>query len=532
MIENEKKALEQGCYYDKEAGERAVRWLETYYIHTTIRKPVTLLPWQRFVISQLFGWKDKKGGSRWQRSLISTAKKNGKDLICAGLIKYALYGNISNAPWIVSCSTSRENASNLYEQLAFSIRFNKKMQKITKLYESKKALKIISKNARYKSLSADASTTEGEYALYTISNETHAQPRDAKLFRAVEGSTISSGGTFINISTAGASQNHFFYELFRYAQKVQSDDIIDPRFFPYICSPPTDADIENPDTWRVANPSLDCNEFFTTENFRDQFNRARNSDTGTFISFQRYHLNMWVLNEANYISASHFDSCKVDELSDEILMQYPMFVGFDGSTTGSDPTSISCVWCLPNRRYYVKSFGYIHEEGVKIRKKENPYLLQYQHFVHDGCFEIMPGQTIDSSKLFDYILKLKRYKFKEFIMDMSNYFVMGQQLRHKGITVFQMNQGHKYFNDPVKQFEMAIKEGRIMHDGKQTWLRNGLINAKLDINSEGLVKLSRAKSHEKIDSAISTVQAFARAMANEIDGSKQSVYSDRGLIFI
>jgi phage terminase large subunit-like protein len=64
-------------YFDNEAAERAVRFIETYTVPTTVGKPVKLLPWQREYVRKLYGSRRANGQRQYKTAILSTAKKNG-----------------------------------------------------------------------------------------------------------------------------------------------------------------------------------------------------------------------------------------------------------------------------------------------------------------------------------------------------------------------------------------------------------------------------------------------------------------------
>lgn len=525
---NHKKAIEEGCYFDCESADRAVRYIEKYAIPKGFDKPIKLLDWQKNIVRELFGWKRPDGSFRYKRATISTGKKNGKTIFVSALIQYGMFGGLRPSALNISCSTTAKNAEQVFDELQYSIRLQPKLKKISKIVDYKREITVPSRKTKYLCSSSDAPGIEGQNAFIAICDETHAHHKGGEIYRAIEFAPAASGGFFINISTAGSDTGHFFYSVFKYAKDVQDDKIIDTSLLPFICTPDETDDIENVNTWRKANPSLGIS--FSEDDFRRDMERAKNSSTADFISFKRYRLNMWVLAEDNYLQAQDFDRCK-NYITDHDLKDYPLFAACDLSQT-TDPCSISLLWSLGERRYYIKTFGFVCEDGVAKRKADKANMPQYQEFKEDGCFTITKGQINDYPRIKEFILGLKdRYNLKEVIFDGYNAMEMMQELMNKKIEVYKFPQTHKYYNDPTKQFEIAVKEGRIQHDGKQSWLRWCLINTKLDYDNYENVKPSRDKSNDKIDGAVTAIMAFGRAM-NENVNKKVSVYESRGALFL
>lgn len=52
-------------------------------------KPTKLMDWQKFIFSQLVGWRDHKGGKRFTEAIVSIARGQGKTFLCAILMCYS-----------------------------------------------------------------------------------------------------------------------------------------------------------------------------------------------------------------------------------------------------------------------------------------------------------------------------------------------------------------------------------------------------------------------------------------------------------
>lgn len=75
-------------------------------------------------------------------------------------------------------------------------------------------------------------------------------------------------------------------------------------------------------------------------------------------------------------------------------------------------------------------------------------------------------------------------------------------------------QTFRYFNDPMREFEKAYKEGRIFHNGS-SWLRYCLQNVRVETNKYSEIRPYRKVSVDKIDSAVSTLLAFVTCLTTQ-----------------
>ena len=526
LTASDHKAVEEGCRFDAAAADRAVKFIETYYRPSTIGQPVKLLPWQRDLVRRLYGWKTREGKRRHRKLILSTGKKNGKNFINAGILLYELLGGVQPSPFVVSASTTRENAGQLYREMAFSVRADDKLKKLCKALDSFKEIRVKSKAARYRAFSADAGAAEGENVSALVVDELHAHQSD-KLYRSLEYATIARpDGLTCIISTAGIDQSSLWFDLFKYAQAVEKGDIIDTGLLPLIFTSSPEDDIEDPAVWKKANPSLGTS--FTEDDFRRDLTAAK-ADTSSLLSFRRYRLNQWVQADDAFIDPVKYDACQ-SPMADAELRDCPLFVGCDLSQT-TDPCSVSLVWALGDRKFYVRSHAWVCEEGVKRREQTN--LPKYRAFEADNVMSITKGTVNDYRAIKAFILSLRqRFNLKEVIFDQYNALEMAAELMSEGLTVFRQPQNHKHYTAPVKEFEVTVNEQRLRHDGNRL-LRWALQNTRLDVDSYGNCKPSRDKSTDKIDPAISTLMAFGRAVEASVTGQpRKSIYETRSPLLI
>jgi phage terminase large subunit-like protein len=530
ITESDKKAIEEGCYYDQSAADRAIRFIETYYSASTVGKEIQLLDWQRSFVSRLYGWRLKNGKRRHKKAILSTAKKNGKTLLQSGILLYEMLGAGVASPFCVSASTTRENAGQLYRELAYSIRHNDKLSKLCKCLDSTKEIRPKDKNRepfRYKAFSADAGGAEGENISALVVDELHAHVSD-KLYRSLEYATIARPDSFVCvISTAGTDQGHIWYSLFKYAEGVQKGTIIDTSVLPLIYSAPPDADIDDPATWYAANPSLGVS--FSEEDFKRDLDRAKQEGTAALLSWRRYRLNQWTRPDDSFIDPALFDA-NTRHIPDDELKSYPLWIGADLAST-TDTSAVAEVFALGNRRYHVRCHSWCCESGV--RKREATNLPRYQTYAADKVLTITEGTCTDFRLIRRHIAELRnRHNLKAAVFDMWNATEITNELMADGFPVHRQYQGHKDYTAAVKEFEVALKEGRVTFE-PNPMLRWCLHNARLDVNHNGDCKPDRGKSTDKIDPVVALLMAFGKCVAdNSSQVDMDSVYNYRGVIRI
>ncbi len=71
-------------YYDEDKAAQAVKFIEL--MPKTDGSQLTMQPFQKWIISELYGWREKTTGNRrYDRAFISMARKNGKTYLASGM---------------------------------------------------------------------------------------------------------------------------------------------------------------------------------------------------------------------------------------------------------------------------------------------------------------------------------------------------------------------------------------------------------------------------------------------------------------
>lgn len=511
--EADRRALDAGYTWDDDAARRVIRFAERYVSPQYTQGAFKLFDWQKRFLMSLYGWRRPDGGRRWERAILHVPKKNGKTLLVSVLAAYELFGGLTSAPLVVSASTTGENAKQIYDQLFTVIGRSPKLKSRARCTDYKRLIVIPDRGAEYKGLSADAPNSQGKNASAVIVDEAHAH-RSPKLFRSLEHAQIGrTDGFMVIISTAGDDLTHFYYALVEQARAIVVGANTDPTTYAEVYeADPENDDLDDPATWAKCNPSLDLYPGFTTERFRLGWERAKKTTTDR-LSFERYRLNIFRRAEENtWIEIPRWDACRGD-VPESVLRGCPLYLGFDASQR-IDPTSLSAVWLLPNRKFHAQSWAWVAEAGVREREQTN--LPKYRQFIAENAMVMTPGDVIDKQSVMNKIAELiAAYTVKAFVMDPNGAWVLGPELDGRGFEVYRQPQSHRWFNSPTRNLETAVTERRVSHDGN-TWLRWCLHSVRLDEDRYKNVRPMKARSVDHIDGAIALLMAFALADAAAI----------------
>jgi phage terminase large subunit-like protein len=520
--------MQNGCYWDQAAADRAIRFAEKYVTSRFVAGELVLFEWQRRFLQSLYGWRNADGTRRFKTALLHVPKKNGKTLLVSIIAAYELFGQVQPKPLVVSASTTKDNAKQVLENLESTIRKqgNEKIKAITEVVASEKIIKVPKREGEYRALSSDAPGSEGLNCSCVIVDEAHAH-ESPKLFNALEYATLARpDGILIIISTAGDDLTHWYYGYVRRGRNLIEGKDTDPTFYAEIYEAKETDNLDSPAVWKRANPSLDLYPGFTSERFAATLATAK-KDTASWLNFQRYRLNIFCRSEdAVWIQLGEWDLCRQSFPPANQLSTCKLWLGLDGSQT-TDPTSLSAVWLLPNKQYAVQSQAWVAEEGVRRREKGN--LPKYAQFAAAGSMTITPGNLMDKNAVLAAILAYRdRGILQSLVMDGTLVWVFGSDLTSDhGIKAEKMPQSNRYFGPVVKQFKLDVLERKLIHDGNE-WLRWCVNSVRLDVNKYDEGRPYRKKSSDHIDGAVSLLMAYSLAVQTAV----QPQSSSAGVLFL
>ena len=203
------------------------------------------------------------------------------------------------------------------------------------------------------------------------------------------------------------------------------------------------------------------------------------------------------------------------------------YAGLDLSSTG-DITAL--VLMFPPRdmdeKYIVLPFFWVPEDTIPRRVKANS--VPYDVWEKQGHILATEGNVIHYDFIEKFIYDLaEKYHILEIAVDRWNATQMIQNLEGEGFTIVPFGQGFSSMSAPTKEFYRLLMEGQIIHGGHPVlrWMAGNVV---IDTDPAGNIKVTKAKSKEKIDGIVAAIMALDRCIRQEGQGG--SVYDERGLL--
>ena len=513
-------------HYDKKKADRAVTFIENL-CHTKGKwagTPFWLLPWQEQLIRDIFGIVKPDGNRQFRTAFVEICKKVGKSELAAAVALYLLYADNEPSAEVYGAAADRQQASIVFDVAKQMVEMSPALMKRSKLMGATKRIVNYGNAGYYQVLSAEVGGKHGFSVSGLVFDEIHTQPNRQLYDVLTKGSSDARQNPlhFI-ITTAGNDRHSIAFELHTKAVDILEGRRVDPTFYPVVYGLKDDEDWEDEANWYKVNPSLGYT--VDIERLRDAYREAKQNPADE-ITFKWLRCNMWVSSTVAWIPDAIYMRGN-EPIDMYALAGRDCYAGLDLSSTG-DITAL--VLIFPPRdeeeKYVLLPYFWIPEETIPRRVKANS--VPYDIWEKQGYIMSTEGNVIHYDFIEKFIMDLsEKYHILEIAVDRWNATQMIQNLEGEGFTIVPFGQGFSSMSAPTKEFYRLLMEGRIIHGGNPVlrWMAGNVV---IDTDPAGNIKVTKAKSKEKIDGIVAAIMALDRCIRQE--GQSGSVYDERGLL--
>ena len=514
-------------HYDKAKADRAVKFIENL-CHTKGKwagKRFWLLPWQEQLIRDIFGIVKPDGNRQFRTAFVEICKKVGKSELAAAIALYLLYADNEPSAEVYGAAADRQQASIVFDVARQMVEMSPALMKRSKLMSATKRIVNYGNAGFYQVLSAEVGSKHGFSISGLVFDEIHTQP-NRQLYDVLTkySSDARQNPLHFIITTAGNDRNSIAFELHTKAIDILEGRRVDPTFYPVVYGLKDDEDWEDEANWYKVNPSLGYT--VDIERLRDAYREAKQNPADE-ITFKWLRMNMWVSSTTSWIPDAIF--MKGNEPIDMRLLEgRDCYAGLDLSSTG-DITALVLIFPPRNsdEKYILMPYFWVPEETIPQRVKANS--VPYDVWEKQGHLMATEGNVIHYDFIEKFICDLaEKYHILEIAVDRWNATHMIQNLEDAGFTMVPFGQGFASMSTPTKEFYRLLMEGQIVHAGHPVlrWMAGNVV---IETDAAENIKVTKAKSKEKIDGIVASIMALDRCLRNQ--GEPQgSVYDERGLL--
>lgn len=562
-----KDGAERGLRFDEAAAARALGFFPAVLTVTAGAmegKPFVPLPWHRFVIGCLFGWKKESGRLRFRQAWLETGKGQAKSPLMAAIGLYMMGWHGVQRSEVYAIGQDRATANVLFKDAVAMCRANLpdtpedetdslvSRAEVLIRGEGDNAWKIEhpETGSKFQAL-ANGEAISGPRPTLVTADEIH----EFKFGTSIEtwrraiakmpGDAMMLLGTNTPASTqlVGTAYSEFFQRVLK--GEVQDDEAF--AFIARVDKADRETIFDNEAAWEKALPALGIT--FPVENIRGEVNTARLL-TSTAMSVKRLYfgiptgaVDFWIAEEAwaavqGGVNPDDFRGC-------------PCWLSLDLSKK-NDLTSLTAVW-LKDGKLYAYTWYWTTKDGLPDRERATSAPLA--QWVADGYLAAVPGAVIDKTFVATVVAELfdqHEVEFLAFDAAMIEDFIAAceqigfpvwrwkgpKEPEGEGLKLVAHAQGTRImFEDrqlcmprSIERLEDAILEKRItVDDNPVTYFCAG--NAYVHADGQANRMFDKNRSRGWIDGLVTLAMGTGAALANE-KPTAPSVYADRGLLIL
>ena len=516
-------------HYDKEKADRAVKFIENL-CHTKGKwagKRFWLLPWQEQLIRDIFGIVKADGYRQFRTAFVEICKKVGKSELAAAIALYLLYADNEPSAEVYGAAADRQQASIVFDVARQMVEMSPALLKRSKIMGATKRIVNYGNAGYYQVLSAEVGGKHGFSVSGLVFDEIHTQP-NRQLYDVLTkcSSDARQNPLHFIITTAGTDRHSIAYELHTKAIDILEGRRVDPTFYPVVYGLKDDEDWEDEANWYKVNPSLGYT--VDIERLRDTYREAKQNPADE-ITFRWLRMNQWVSSTTAWIPDQIYQRGN-EEIDLKALEGRECYGGLDLSSTG-DITAFVLMFPPRNEeeKYILLPFFWVPEETIPQRVKANS--VPYDVWEHQGYLMSTEGNVIHYDFIEKFIEELgEKYHILEIAFDRWGATQMVQDLEGMGFTVVPFGQGYSSMSAPTKEFYKILMERNMVHGGHPVlrWMAGNVV---IDTDPAGNIKVTKARSKEKIDGIVAAIMALDRCIRNQVQ-KQGSIYDERGILFI
>lgn len=379
-------------YFDAEAAERPIRFIETFCRHyegACAGEPFLLLEWQKLHIRNLYGWLHRhgprKGLRRFKELYIITAKGAGKTPKLSGLGLYHLLGEHEPGAHVISMASTFEQAN---------LTFDAGKKYITESLELSRHKGIAIKqfaitgplHSKWTTISGKPKGRSGPRPSCLIADECHEWTGEtAKAYELMTANLFKRREPMLLVATnAGENRSCFAWQVHERAQAILSGELKDDTLYPVIYEAPAHLDWRSEDAAKAANPSL--GSFITFDQLKPELAKGE-------ARYRRLYLSQWIRSESSHLIDMDLYGAAAGTFTADTVKGYPLYVGIDLSQD-DDLSAVTRCYASEEQFYVNSQFWVPRATADKYERRDG---ITYTKWAGDGHITLLDEPTISPS---------------------------------------------------------------------------------------------------------------------------------------
>lgn len=501
-------------FYDEEEARKFYKFASKLELDKGQKgSKIKLLKFQFIICTEIICVKKRKNKlRRFRQALIDIPRKNGKSFIIALIATYIFFcKNEFGSETIIAANTSQQ-ASLLFNTIAFMIKKNKTLEKYVVIRDSRKNIYKENYNATLRVISSDGANADSYAGYICIIDEIHEAKKRDLYDKLITGMGIWDEPLMFTPTTASSGDNpeNLEFELYTYAKGIENGEFEDESFYYAIFEGKEKCDILDEDEWFKSNPALGT--FRKYDDLKNLALRATRIKTQE-AAFRRLYLNQHIaLDGEGAIPMDLWRSCQ-QEFTLSQLKGMTSWEGLDMSSTQDITAHVFCFYDEDIDKYIVYPMLFTPKDTLFERKDRDD--IPYDVYVKQGDLIALEGRSINYRYMDDILEETKsKYNIDTEEIGFDRWGAIGvRNALEEKYDVMPFGQGYASMSPAVRTFENLMLDGRLILPKNEMFDRMAK-NVVAVMDDAGNIKYSKKKSKNKIDGIIAMLMAISRAVFN------------------
>ncbi|MEX3787321.1 terminase large subunit [Paraburkholderia sp. BR14374] len=471
-------------------------------------EPITLEPWQVFIVTTVFGWVHADGRRRFRRSYIEVPRGNAKSTLSSAVGLYMLAADGEGGAEVYSLATTRDQARIVFGDAQTMARRSAGFRSRFGVAVGAHNMNVLASGSKFEALSAEGSTLDGLNIHFGCVDELHAH-KTRTVYDVVETGTGKRNNSLLwVITTAGSNRAGICYEIRTFVTKLLEGVFEDDSQFGIVYG------LDDGDDWTTeealikANPnwgiSVQPEVLVPLQAKAMQLPSAVNN-------FKTKHLNEWVNADTAWMDMRAWDRCSDAALDLDTFAGQPCWIGLDLASK-TDIAALMLLFTHPEIEGGYTIFGryYLPEDTVMATSNS-----QYAGWMRNGRLTVTPGNVIDFGWIeADLIEMSSRFQVQGVAFDPFQATQLSTRMLAEGLPMIEVRPTVLNFSEPMKALEALVLQGKLVHDGDPvlSWMASNVV-AHLDAKDNIYPRKERPEN--KIDGIVALIMALSRALVGD-----------------
>lgn len=498
-------------FFDYEDVDRKIRFIERMTMTKGLKagEKFILLPYQAWILANIFGWKYKKNNLRVTRQvLIMVSRQQGKSYLSSAIALACLLCDNEPEPSISFLANSADQARILFGHCKSQAQSLDPRHKIFRMLRQNIFVDKI--NGAINVLSADTSKLDGRADSCAIIDEFHAA-KSGEIFDVMRtGQGSRKQPLIISCTTAGflVGSQYPLYSSWENCCNILKGVVEDLSWFSAIYQLDEDDDWQDEKVWAKAAPSL--GEAVDVSFLKEQILGAKNNPRKE-VTVKTKNLNMWCQSADAWLSSECLDGMLTEKVDLADFEGDNTYGGLDLSTA-SDLTSFALLF-PPNSdrlihpdKFVFKPYSFIPD--IALEKSQNKEF--YKYWIEHKEAHHTKGNVVDFDVIKNEIMRTTRDKnLLLFAYDPYKSQMLVTELEKEGMPMVPFKQGYVNYSKTIQTFEILAYSGKVVIDKSSLnkWCFNNCMIVEDRHENQMLDKANRDPKN-KIDPVVAMLMAL------------------------